>query len=292
MASNKPLLHYGLVGALCWVLFCSPFFHKSPVVGKLDWLVQNRNTINPMPRLLTRDIIEAYRLHKLLPLLLKECRSINSAQNELRWLTEAVGDKNSNLRRVWQRLYQKPCQTILSSVCRARSKGMPLQYILGDQPFGDLEILCEKGVLIPRFALFTHIYLDLLTAMANCFCAKDQKQKHIPFLLATYWCRINSLPWRELVNRQSRHVHCAYWISVLGQDASHYYYMPCLLLISSPFLSLVLISVPLRYVWPIWTLSITFSEACYRIGHAKRSNFVKAMCLMVTSGMFQELMKS
>lgn len=147
-----------------------------------------------MPRLLTRDIIEAYRLHKLLPLLLKECRSINSAQNELRWLTEAVGDKNSNLRRVWQRLYQKPCQTILSSVCRARSKGMPLQYILGDQPFGDLEILCEKGVLIPRFALFTHIYLDLLTAMANCFCAKDQKQKHIPFLLATYWCRINSLP--------------------------------------------------------------------------------------------------
>ncbi|KAJ5504668.1 hypothetical protein N7463_007542 [Penicillium fimorum] len=31
-----------------------------------------------------------------------------------------------------------------------RSRGYPLQYILGDQPFGDLEILCRRGVLIPR----------------------------------------------------------------------------------------------------------------------------------------------
>ena len=27
---------------------------------------------------------------------------------------------------------------------------MPLQYLIGNQPFGALEILCEKGVLIPR----------------------------------------------------------------------------------------------------------------------------------------------
>lgn len=106
-----------------------------------------------MPRLGTRDIIKAYRLHKLLPLLLKECRSINLAQNELRWLSEAVVDKRSKLQRTWPKL---PYRTILGSVCRARSRGMPLQYILGDQPFGDLEILCERGVLIPRFALFTH----------------------------------------------------------------------------------------------------------------------------------------
>ncbi|KAI1746518.1 S-adenosyl-L-methionine-dependent methyltransferase [Xylaria castorea] len=31
-----------------------------------------------------------------------------------------------------------------------RGAGEPLQYVLGTQPFGDLEMLCEKGVLIPR----------------------------------------------------------------------------------------------------------------------------------------------
>lgn len=35
-------------------------------------------------------------------------------------------------------------------MCHRRSRGYPLQYILGDQPFGDLEILCRRGVLIPR----------------------------------------------------------------------------------------------------------------------------------------------
>ena len=35
-----------------------------------------------------------------------------------------------------------------------RSRGKPLQYILGDQPFGNLEILCRNGVLIPRLVSF------------------------------------------------------------------------------------------------------------------------------------------
>lgn len=127
--------------------------------------------LQAMPRLPTRDIIKAYQLHKLLPLLLKECRSIDSAQNELRWLREGVLDKRSKLRNMWPKLYQTPCRTILGSICRARSRGMPLQYILGDQPFGDLEILCERGVLIPRFAHFIHpsacYHYDLrLTAFA------------------------------------------------------------------------------------------------------------------------------
>ena len=38
----------------------------------------------------------------------------------------------------------------LSQLCHARSTGKPLQYIIGSQPFGDLEILCGNGVLIPR----------------------------------------------------------------------------------------------------------------------------------------------
>ncbi|KAI4223207.1 MAG: hypothetical protein L6R36_005608 [Xanthoria steineri] len=38
----------------------------------------------------------------------------------------------------------------LRRLCLDRSKGTPLQYILGDQPFGDLSIVCRKHVLIPR----------------------------------------------------------------------------------------------------------------------------------------------
>ena len=176
------------------MLSCSHFI--------LQHLLRNKNSpIFRMPRLPTRDIIKAYRLHKLLPLLLKECRSIDSAQNELRWLSEAVKDKKSKLQHMWPKLYRIPCQTILRSMCRARSKGIPLQYILGDQPFGDLEILCERGVLIPRFAHFTYLP-GLLTVMANCFGPKDQKQRHTPFLLATYWYRTS------LVDHHTQHVHC------------------------------------------------------------------------------------
>lgn len=34
--------------------------------------------------------------------------------------------------------------------CNLRAKLMPLQYILGNQPFGKLDIKCKSGVLIPR----------------------------------------------------------------------------------------------------------------------------------------------
>ncbi|KAG0680838.1 hypothetical protein C6P40_004098 [Pichia californica] len=34
--------------------------------------------------------------------------------------------------------------------CEKRSNLVPLQYILGNQPFGKLDIKCEEGVLIPR----------------------------------------------------------------------------------------------------------------------------------------------
>ncbi|QSS62546.1 hypothetical protein I7I51_02283 [Histoplasma capsulatum] len=41
-------------------------------------------------------------------------------------------------------------QSRLREMVRRRARGVPLQYILGDQPFGDLEMLCRRGVLIPR----------------------------------------------------------------------------------------------------------------------------------------------
>ncbi|OQU97280.1 Methyltransferase domain-containing protein [Cladophialophora immunda] len=39
---------------------------------------------------------------------------------------------------------------ILAQNVGKRSKGMPLQYIIGNQPFGNLDILCQPRVLIPR----------------------------------------------------------------------------------------------------------------------------------------------
>lgn len=102
-----------------------------------------------MPRIPPSLCIEAYRENRLLPLLIKECRSLGSARNELRWLRErALRDSQSparlagNPRLGWR--------TRLRAMCHRRSQGYPLQYILGDQPFGDLEILCRRGVLIPR----------------------------------------------------------------------------------------------------------------------------------------------
>ncbi|KAJ5715058.1 uncharacterized protein N7483_012239 [Penicillium malachiteum] len=83
-----------------------------------------------MPRLPTSLLINAYRENPLLPSLLRECRSLVSARNELRWLRERAQRDSPEWR------------TRLRAMCRQRSKG--------DQPFGELEILCERGVLIPR----------------------------------------------------------------------------------------------------------------------------------------------
>lgn len=75
--------------------------------------------------------------------LLPAVRDLASARNELRWLREHVAAdpaqpaERSSARR-------------LAALCRRRGRGVPLQYILGTQPFGDLEIRCGRGVLIPR----------------------------------------------------------------------------------------------------------------------------------------------
>ncbi|QQK45489.1 DNA methylase, N-6 adenine-specific, conserved site [Penicillium digitatum] len=97
-----------------------------------------------MPRIPFSVIFKAQRENYLLPILLKECRTIDSARNELRWLRERVirDGQSSSRSKAWR--------SRLRYMCQMRSRGYPLQYILGDQPFGDLEILCRRGVLIPR----------------------------------------------------------------------------------------------------------------------------------------------
>ena len=106
--------------------------------------------LHHMPRLSWRQLTRAYQEHPLLPLLLRPCRDISLARAELRWLRKhalsIVQSTSYRRRRV------EGWRTILHRLCNDRAREKPLQYILGDQPFGDLEILCRPGVLIPRYA--------------------------------------------------------------------------------------------------------------------------------------------
>ncbi|KAK3359762.1 S-adenosyl-L-methionine-dependent methyltransferase [Lasiosphaeria hispida] len=73
-------------------------------------------------------------------LLLRVCRDVPSAANELRWIREHIALTSS----------PAPPKFRLWKLCEKRAKGTPLQYVLGTQPFGGLEIKCRPGVLIPR----------------------------------------------------------------------------------------------------------------------------------------------
>ncbi|KAK3997613.1 S-adenosyl-L-methionine-dependent methyltransferase [Cladorrhinum sp. PSN332] len=94
-----------------------------------------------MPRLAPSLFWQSRRqISPLAPLLLPVCRDLQSTSNEIRWIREHVHSHPSVIPpklRIWQ-------------LCEKRSNGTPLQYVLGTQPFGSLEILCRKGVLIPR----------------------------------------------------------------------------------------------------------------------------------------------
>lgn len=75
-------------------------------------------------------------LNRLLPVV----GDLQSARNELRWLGE---DSQ-------KRLSEAEQHAALERRVERRSRGEPLQYILGSTYFGDLEIKCRKNVFIPR----------------------------------------------------------------------------------------------------------------------------------------------
>lgn len=92
-----------------------------------------------MPRLTPQLIRRALNRSPELAALLPTCRDLVSASNELRWLQEHV-DKVAT--------HNPKAQ--LTKLCHQRGRGVPLQYLLGTQPFGSLDIKCKPGVLIPR----------------------------------------------------------------------------------------------------------------------------------------------
>lgn len=96
-----------------------------------------------MPRLSPRSLHQAKNIDGLLRLILLATRDLTAAQNELRWLKEYATSQVSG--RGHSRQHR-----LLERLCKERSRGRPLQYILGTEYFGDLEITCQPGVLIPR----------------------------------------------------------------------------------------------------------------------------------------------
>lgn len=110
-----------------------------------------------MPRIATSLIKQAKRIHPFLHLLLRPCRDLESARNELRWLDQyqrqlVAAPTHLPRKHHHGRNKARPVRTLsLHELCLERGRGRPLQYILGTQPFGNLEIMCRKGVLIPRY---------------------------------------------------------------------------------------------------------------------------------------------
>ncbi|KAI8657576.1 MTS domain-containing protein [Fusarium keratoplasticum] len=92
-----------------------------------------------MPRIQPSLVRHAKRLSPHLASLLPACRDLESARHELRWIKSHV-DKTWVHRKAWH----------LEQLCYKRGHGVPLQYVLGSQPFGSLDIKCAPGVLIPR----------------------------------------------------------------------------------------------------------------------------------------------
>ncbi|KAL2067692.1 hypothetical protein VTL71DRAFT_15788 [Oculimacula yallundae] len=110
-----------------------------------------------MPRLPPSLLLQAYQRSQLLPLVLRGARTIDSSINELRWLKEHV--------QTLKPATPRQAHLNLLKLCQRRSRGEPLQYILGSQPFGELEIKCRPGVLIPRPE--TESYTTYLASLIN-----------------------------------------------------------------------------------------------------------------------------
>jgi methylase of polypeptide subunit release factors len=101
-----------------------------------------------MPRIPQSILLRAHKISSFLPLVLRATRDLPSAVRELRWIDEHVQEEAK----------VKPfkpgeAKKRLLRLCRRREKSEPLQYILGSQPFGTLDIKCKRGVLIPRLVM-------------------------------------------------------------------------------------------------------------------------------------------
>ncbi|CCE62466.1 hypothetical protein TPHA_0C03130 [Tetrapisispora phaffii CBS 4417] len=95
-----------------------------------------------MPRISPRVMHDAFKINYCLPLLLPECRTIENAQQEYKWIHSELSLKSASLNEL---------DKTIKLACIQRFHHVPLQYILRSQPFGYINISCKKNVLIPRW---------------------------------------------------------------------------------------------------------------------------------------------
>jgi HemK-like putative methylase len=128
-----------------------------------------------MPRLQPVFLRTASRISPHLPTLLPACRDLESAQHELRWIREYVcslplkGIRPSH--GTWDAVRERCLykEQRIARLCARRGRGEPLQYVLGSQPFGELDITCRRGVLIPRPETEAYVmYLSGLIRRGTC----------------------------------------------------------------------------------------------------------------------------
>lgn len=77
------------------------------------------------------------RIYEFLPQWVRTAGSVGNALMENRWII--------------QELKQLPPHSVEKAKFKRAVLQYPLQYILGTQPFGDLDIKCKRNVLIPRW---------------------------------------------------------------------------------------------------------------------------------------------
>ncbi|RDL35413.1 uncharacterized protein BP5553_07344 [Venustampulla echinocandica] len=109
-----------------------------------------------MPRLPHALLLQAYNISPLLPLVLRGTRTLESAINELRWFREHVQESSTGGSTA-QGIPTPLLNRKLLQLCQRRAYGEPLQYILGSQPFGELDIKCRPGVRPETEAYTTHL---------------------------------------------------------------------------------------------------------------------------------------
>lgn len=94
--------------------------------------------------------------------MLPQCRSVDQALVEFGWMQGLAPDNIVQGNAVQGNAVQGnivqgnavPGNTAARRLlrgCAARFRGVPLQYVLGSQPFGAAELVCRPGVLIPRW---------------------------------------------------------------------------------------------------------------------------------------------
>ncbi|GKT40720.1 mitochondrial N(5)-glutamine methyltransferase MTQ1 [Colletotrichum spaethianum] len=96
-----------------------------------------------MPRLPPSLIRRAHVVSPLVATLLPACRDIPSAVTEFRWIKSHVAGLGTPVS-------ARDAEVRVARLCARRGRGVPLQYVLGSQPFGALDIKCRPGVLAPR----------------------------------------------------------------------------------------------------------------------------------------------